>query len=84
MDSSANTQADNRPRIHIINSTINEDGSKEVNYICNAKALELFAEELEKEVSELTNEEIHHMVSKNIGSALKCHDGWRKKDISVE
>ena len=84
MNSSVNIQADNSPRIHIISSTVNEDGSKDVNYICNAKALELFARELEKEVTELTDEEIHQMVSRNIGSALKCHDGWCKKNISVE
>jgi hypothetical protein len=81
MNSSVSTSKNNKPEITITNSILNDDGSTTVEYICNNGVLNLCAEELEKDIKQLTKEEIHNFVMYNIGSALKCHNGWKKKKI---
>jgi len=82
MNSSQNTSLNDRPAIHITDSTTYDDGSVSLNYVCNQKALEQCAEELEKDIKDLTKDEIHRFISKNVGSALMCHNGWKLKQNS--
>lgn len=79
MNSPQDFSLEERPNIHITDSVKNKDGSTTVNYVINHKVLELCAKENEKELTELTEEEIHRFVSKNIGNALNCHGEWEIK-----
>jgi len=53
-----------------------EDGSIELEYSLNIGALEACAADYEKDIKALTSSEIHEFVQRNIGLAVKCHDGW--------
>lgn len=79
MNSSTNTSESKKPEIVITGDKTNEDGSITIEYVCNSEVLRLCAEELEKEVTKLTKEEIHNFVMFSIGSAVKCQDGWKKR-----
>lgn len=84
MNSLANTQIEEKPNIIITDSKEEGDGTKTINYLCNPKALELCAKELEKEITELTPDDIHQFVSFNIGSALKGHNEWKMVKKKVD
>ncbi len=53
------------------------DGSTKLSYALDEDALQKCAEELNKEVKDLQEPEIHAFTMKAIGSALKGHDGWK-------
>jgi len=83
MSSSKNT-SQTRPLINIINDSKNDDGSSTVEYEMNEEALKICAKENNKQLNDLTEQEIHSFAEKNIGWALKCHNGWKliKKTIA--
>jgi hypothetical protein len=78
MNSKENTSPTKQPpAILITDEKENEDGSVSVNYVLNNFALETCAKHHEKNIEDLTEEEIHDFVLTNIGSALLCRNGWR-------
>ena len=82
MKSSNDSPNNKTPAILLDNQKTNEDGSVTVTYVINNFALELCAKEYEKEMEELTEEEIHTFVTRNISSALKGHNNWKTVNIS--
>jgi hypothetical protein len=83
MNSNKNTSKV-KPLINIIGDVKNPDGSTTVEYELNTGALEVCAREYEKDISQLTPDEIHSFAEKNVRWALKCHNGWKiiKKAIA--
>lgn len=83
MSSNKNT-SQTTPLINIIGDVKNADGSTTIEYEVNEDALNICAKEYNKELNQLTAEEIHSFAKKNIGWALKCHNGWKliKKAIA--
>jgi hypothetical protein len=78
MNSSTNTlNLEDRGHIIITDDKPNSDGSVTISYSLNKKALEECAVYYEKDIKDLTSDEIHLFVSKNIGNALYCHKGWK-------
>lgn len=78
MTSSQNTSnPEEKGKIVITDDTTNSDGSVTINYSLNQKALEECASYYEKKLRDLTPDEIHTFVARNIGNALNCHKGWK-------
>jgi hypothetical protein len=76
MNSSQNTAQSKQKIIAITEKERFEDGSVELDYALNIGAMEECAAENEKDVKDLTSDEIHEFVQRNLGLAVKCHDGW--------
>lgn len=71
-------------KITLVDDKVHEDGTRSVNYILDHDALELCAKENEKKMIDLTEEEIHSFVMKNLGAALKGHGEWvAKKTVDL-
>jgi hypothetical protein len=91
MSTSQNIQTPNLGKIFIEEKLRHGDGSITLNYSLDGVALEECAKEIGKKSKELTEEEIHSFVIKNISHALKGINGWRtekntliKKEIPLE
>jgi len=83
MNSPATTSAKKeQAKIVITDDKVESDGSVTVQYALNEQALKACGVELNKNFKELTEQEIHSFVMKNIGSALKGHNGWTVKEIN--
>ena len=78
MNSAQNiSQTKATPAILLTDEKENSDGSKSINYVINNFALETCAKSLEKDVEDLTEDEIHNFVISNISNALLCRNGWK-------
>lgn len=67
--------------ISITDHTVLADGSVKVSYALDECAVQRCAHQLNKSPEDLTEEEIHSFVIKNIGSALKGQEDWKSKKI---